>query len=93
VVVEKAASANSRLAAALAVSESATALTAYSETTEGETVVAEAEKGETERMREKVGDTALGGIGVQPMQTTEMVAEGVEETSADPAITGQGKWW
>ena len=80
VVVEKAAAANSLEAAALAVSEAAAALTAYSETKEGATVVAaatvggaEAEKGETERMREKVGDTALGGTGVQTVQTTEMV--------------------
>ena len=95
-VVEKAAAANSLEAAALAVSEVAAALTAYSGTTEGATAVAtgaigslEAVKGATERMREKVGDTALGGTGVQTVQTTEIVAEGVEETAADPAIAGE----
>ena len=50
---------------------------------------AEAEKGETERMREKVGDTALGGTGVQTVQTTEMVVEAVEETTVDPEIAGE----
>ena len=47
---------------------------------------AEAVEGKSERMREKVWDTTCGGTEVQTMQTTEMVADGVEETTADPAI-------
>ena len=95
-VVETTAAADSLEAAALAVAEAAAALKAYSGTTEGATAVAtgaigsiEAVEGTPERMREKVWDTTCGGTEVQTVQTAEMVAEGVEETAADPAIAGE----